>query len=102
MAELAGNLWEWNLTKVVIVDVTDDYRFMLTPMPGEFYPVITELTLPRLSLDSALQTGDLIEGYLYDWHQTPLDAGGSWYVGVVEENLSTDAQFLRLLRRNLS
>jgi hypothetical protein len=102
MATLAGNLWEWNLTKVVIVDVTDDYRYMLSPMPGEFYPVITELYLPRLNLDTALQTGDLVDGYLYDWHESPADAGGSWYVGVVDSKLTSDEDFLRAIRKTIA
>jgi hypothetical protein len=94
MAELCGNLWEWNLTKVVVVDVSDDYRLMLTPMPGEFYPVVTELWLPRHNLAKALQSRELVQGYLYDWHETPPGEGGNWYVGVVQESLAREETWL--------
>ena len=73
MANLDGNLWEWNLARIVVVDVTDDYRLMLGPMPSEFYPVLRELWVPRHQLSNALQSDDLVNGYLYDWHETPLD-----------------------------
>ncbi len=85
MAELCGELWEWNLTKVVVVDVTDDYRFMLAPMPGEFYPVLGEIWLPTHKLTTALQRDDLVKGYLYDWHETASETVGQWYLGVVNE-----------------
>lgn len=88
MDELCGNLWEWNLKKVVVVDVSDDYRFMLSPMPGEFYPVIKEVWLPRHRLAAALQVDGLVSGYLYDWHETPASEQGNWYVGVVSEELA--------------
>lgn len=88
MAELSGNLWEWNLTKVVVVDVTDDYRYMLAPMPGSFYPVVKEIWLPSHRLAESLQSVDLAMGYLYDWHETPERDGESWYVGVVDAQLT--------------
>ncbi len=88
MADLAGNLWEWNLAKVVVVDVTDDYLLMLGPMPSEFYPVLQEVYLPRHGLSDKLQSARLVEGYLYDWHETPLEEQGPWYVGVVDASLA--------------
>jgi hypothetical protein len=90
MANLEGNLWEWNLAKIVVVDVTDDYRLMLGPMPCEFYPVLRELWVPRHMLNNALQSDDLVNGYFYDWHETPLDEKGSWYVGVVNAGLTKE------------
>lgn len=99
MAEICGNLWEWNLTKVVVVDVSDDYRFMLAPMPGEFYPVIMEVWLPRHNLATAVQDDDLVKGYLYDWHERPAEEKGSWYVGVVSEELTHKDAIFRYVRK---
>ncbi|BBO23038.1 MAG: hypothetical protein QY327_07840 [Fimbriimonadaceae bacterium] len=93
MAELSGKLWEWNLARVVVVDVTDDYRLMLGPMPSEFYPVLREVWLPRYRLQEVLQSDDLVTGYLYDWHEGPAQGSGSWYVGVVSEILARDARW---------
>jgi hypothetical protein len=91
MVEVDKNLWEWNLAKVVVVDVTDDYRLMLGPMPSEFYPVLREFWLPRHKLNDALQSDDLVNGYFYDWHERPPDEKGSWYVGVVNAGLAKEA-----------
>ena len=90
MAILEGNLWEWNLARIVVVDVTDDYRLMLGPMPSEFYPVLREIWIPRIKLSEALQSDDLVTGYLYDWHESPNEEKGSWYVGVVNARLSKE------------
>lgn len=90
MAKLDGNLWEWNLAKIVVVDATDDYRLMLGPMPSEFYPVLKEIWVPRHRLSEALQSDDLVNGYLYDWHESPNDDKGSWYVGVVNAGLTKE------------
>jgi len=87
MAQLAGCLWKLNLVKVIVVDVTDDYTLMQPPMPSDFYPVLQEIWLPRYGLASRLPKADLVAGYLYDWHETPLKDDGSWYVGVVNETL---------------
>jgi hypothetical protein len=88
MAELWGNLWEYNLAKVIVVDVTDDYRLMQPPMPSDFYPVLKEMWLPRHCLQQSLPHAALVNGYLYDWHETPLSEGDSWYVGVVDQVLA--------------
>jgi len=88
MAQLAGCLWKLNLVKIIVVDVTDDYTLMQPPMPSDFYPVISEVWLPRYKLDSVLPKTDLVSGYLYDWHETPLKEDGNWYVGVVNEALA--------------
>lgn len=101
MADLVGNLWEWNLTRVVVVDVSDDYRYMLDPMPGEFYPVVEELWLPTHGLERKLQSDELVLGYLYDWHESPIEERGSWYVGVVSQELTSDARFWAGLHRRI-
>jgi hypothetical protein len=88
MAEIGPNLWEYNLARVIIVDVTDDYRLMQQPMPSDFYPVLKELWLPRHCLNRGIEEVDLVEGYLYDWHETPDREPGSWYVGVVDQTLT--------------
>jgi hypothetical protein len=88
MGQIAGNIWEYNLVKVIVVDVTDDYKLMQPPMPSDFYPVLTETWLPRYNLTENLPSAILVSGYLYDWHETPLSDGGSWYVGVVLEELT--------------
>ncbi len=90
MASLAGNLWEYNLAKVIVVDVTDDYRLMQPPLPSDFYPVLQEIWLPALNLADSLHRMNLISGYLYDWHERPEREQGDWYVGVVRENLAFD------------
>lgn len=93
MAEIAGNLWELNFAKVVIVDVTDDYRLMQPPLPSDFYPVLMEIWLPRHRLAEKLAETDFVTGYLYDWHERPDGEIGKWYVGVVHEDLMKEPQF---------
>ena len=93
MAQMLGRLWELNLVKVVIVDVTDDYRLMQPPMPSDFYPVIREIWLPRFRLATHLASVDLVSGYLYDWHERPIDDKGHWYVGMVEAKLMREPAF---------
>ncbi len=89
MARLAGNLWDYNLTRVVVVDVSDDYRLMQPPMPSDFYPVLCETWMPRHNLSLKLPYEDLVTGYLYDWHETPEGENGKWFVGVVREELAS-------------
>lgn len=100
MAELIGNLWEFNLAKVVIVDVTDDYKLMQPPMPSDFYPVLMETWLPRHKLGRALPGWNLVQGYLYDWHETPTNDDQPWYVGMVMEELakSIDADLGQMMQ----
>lgn len=88
MASTFGNLWEFNMVRVVVVDVTDDYELMQPPLPSDFYPVLHETLLPRHNLNFELPYADLVAGYLYDWHESPYDEGGCWYVGVVREELA--------------
>jgi hypothetical protein len=88
MGQLAGPLWEYNLVKVIVVDVTDDYKLMQPPMPSDFYPVLSEVWLPRHNLTKSLHSASLVSGYLYDWHESPITQEGDWYVGVVLEELT--------------
>lgn len=90
VATLDGNLWEFNFAKVRIVDVSDDYRFMQPPMPSDFYPVLQEMWLLAHDLDQMLARDDLLQGYLYDWHEGPLDGLGEWTVGVVNAQLASE------------
>jgi len=88
MAHLSGDLWQYNLAKVVFVDVSDDYRLMQTPMPGGFYPVLKEQWMPRHRLSHKLVSESLVQGYLYDWHEIGETDDASWYVGVVLAELA--------------
>lgn len=93
MAELAGNLWEYNLIKVLVVDVTDDYRLMQPPLPSSYYPVLKEVWLPRHGIGQVVTQPEFMAGYLYDWHERPNEEAGAWYVGVVAESLAHDPAF---------
>ena len=88
MDRITGNLWEYNLAKVIVVDVSDDYKLMQPPMPSDYYPVLTELWLPRHNLQNNLPDASLVDGYLYDWHETPTGERGNWYVGVVQQEMT--------------
>jgi hypothetical protein len=88
MAQLAGCLWKLNLVRVIVVDVTDDYTLMQPPMPSDYYPVLSEVWLPRYKLGDKLPKADLVSGYLYDWHETPIRDDGHWYVGVVDASMA--------------
>lgn len=90
MDGIFGNLWEYNLCRVVIIDVSDDYRLMQPPMPSDFYPVLREVWLPRYLLAEKLPQESLVNGYLYDWHESPEGEGGMWYVGVVLQELADE------------
>lgn len=90
-AHIAGNLWEYNLAKVVIIDVSEDYRLLQSPMPNGFYPVLKELWFPRYNLPATLAKASLVQGYLYDWHETGDSDSDSWYVGVVAAELASAA-----------
>jgi hypothetical protein len=84
MAVIDGNLWEYNLARVRVVDVTDDYRLMKPPLPGDLYPVLAEVWVPKVMLDEKISDLRLVDGYLYDWHEMP-GQDGFWYVGVVDQ-----------------
>lgn len=88
MADIHGDLWRYNLTRVVVVDVSDDYRLMQPPMPSDFYPVLKEAWMPLHKLDRNLASDQLVKGYLYDWHEITDGEETSWYVGVVAEELA--------------
>ncbi len=87
MAELLDELWKYNLARVVVIDVSDDYRLMQPPLPSIFYPVLNELWLPRHQILQSLPGSSLVEGYLYDWHESPPEGESDWFVGVVSSEL---------------
>jgi len=87
MAELDGPLWPHNLTKVVVVDVTDDYALMQPPLPTACYPVLVERWLPRHGLIRRLPDADLVDGYQYDWHEAGDPSEDGVVVGVVKREL---------------
>jgi hypothetical protein len=96
MEGIQGNLWEYNMAKIVVVDVTDDYRLMQPPLPSEYYPVLKEVWLPRHRLSQRLAHSELVTGYLYDWHESPPSEAGEWYVGVVDAELLNEPMFRAL------
>lgn len=89
MAEIGGNLWEFNLAKVVVVDVSDDYELMQPPLPTSCYPVIAEIWMPRYKLVDRLPEEPLVAGFLYDWHESPGSKSQDWVVGVVREEIAS-------------
>ncbi len=88
MATMDGELWKYNVAKITLVDVTEDYQTFLDPMPSDFYPVLEEVFLPKYRLIQRLLDKPLVSGYCYDWHEPPEKEGEEhWYVGVVSEKL---------------
>lgn len=87
MAIMDGPLWTYNLARVIVLDVSDDYALMQPPLPNECYPVVSEEWIPRHHLPKVFKEGTLVEGFLYDWHQAPIYKGDCWYVGVVNSEL---------------
>lgn len=88
MAKLGENLWEYNVARIIVVDVSHDYRLMQPPMPSDFYPILAEVWMPRHNLAKSLPRVSLLSGYLYDWHEPASDEFGHWYVGVVKASLT--------------
>jgi hypothetical protein len=86
VAEIEANLWRYNLAKVVVVDVTDDYECMQPPLPSDLYPVLQETYLPTHRLRDSLPRLELLPGYLYDWHESPASEEDPWVVAVVRED----------------
>lgn len=87
MATLDGNLWDYNFTKVVLLDVSDDYTLMQEPMPACCYPVLGEVLVPVAELPGGFARRNWMQGYLYDWHETDVTTK-AWYVGVVRQELA--------------
>lgn len=81
------NLWHYNVAKVIIVDVTDDYLTLAEPLPTMFYPILKVLWLPAYQLPHHLLRRSLLSGYAYDRHEMiPSEEGTEhWYVGVVNQ-----------------
>lgn len=86
MAVMETDFWRYNLRRVVVVDVTDDYKVTQPPLPAECYPVLAEVWVPALHLPHRVGDLKLVAGYLYDWHQSPEKEDGVWYVGVVNRD----------------
>lgn len=80
MAHLDGDLWRFNLARVVWLDVSDDVLTMRDPMPNDCYPVLGEGWIPTAQLPLSFCGDAPVEGYLYDWHD---EEEGVWYVGLV-------------------
>lgn len=89
MAVLLPELWRYNLARVVVVDVTDDYGTLRQPLPSDYYPVLREVWVTHHDIERRLAQIELVDGYLYDWHQGPQTEGGPWFVGVVDRGLVT-------------
>lgn len=89
MARLDGDLWRYNVARITFVDVTEDYRTLLDPMPSDFYPVVKDVYVPKYKLLERLMSSHFVGGYAYDWHEAPLPEeepeGEHWFVGVVNE-----------------
>ncbi|MCC6403658.1 MAG: hypothetical protein IT207_06570 [Fimbriimonadaceae bacterium] len=91
MAMMSSELYQLNIAKIVVIDVTDDYRLLMDPpLPNDWYPVLKELCVPAYDLERWLHEGTLVEGYLYDWHSGPSDEDGPYYVGVVDQGLARE------------
>jgi hypothetical protein len=90
VATLGAPLWKFNLTRVLVIDVSDDYRTMQHPLPNDLYPVLKETWLPKVGLRGRLPHESLCEGYLYDWHDPDPHLDGTWYVGVVDATLAQE------------
>ena len=88
VASLDGDLWRSNFAHVRVVDVTDDYTLMMPPLPSECYPILDERWIPVFTM-VGLPDASLLDGYLYDWHESPSDPDTFWIVGVVREELAT-------------
>ncbi len=87
MAVMGQDLWAYNFARVVVVDVSDDYRLMQPPLPSECYPVLAEMWIPAYNLDASISESCLVPGYLYDWHERPRSEADSWIVGVVDGDI---------------
>ncbi len=87
MADVGDGLWRYNFRRVVVVDVSDDYRFFHPPMPASMYPVLDDVLLPVHGLFKGLGDRSLVDGYLYDWHESPDRGSDPLYVGVVDRVL---------------
>ena len=83
---MGQDVWRYNMRRVVVVDVTDDYSVTMPPLPTVCYPVLAELWVPAWHLPKNVGELRLVDGYLYDWHESPEREDGVWYVGVVNRD----------------
>ena len=88
MATVEPNLWEYNFTRIVILDVSSDYELMCEPMPPNCYPILNEIWVHKTRLPALLPQDDLMVGYLYDWHEDSERDENAWYVGMVRQELA--------------
>ncbi|MES1227298.1 MAG: hypothetical protein ABUL72_01425 [Armatimonadota bacterium] len=91
---MGSDVWRYNMRRVVVVDVTDDYAVTLPPLPTECYPVLAELWVPAWHLPHNVGDLRLVDGYLYDWHESPEREDGTWFVGVVNKEAVVHRPFL--------
>lgn len=87
MAVIGSNLWEYNLAKVLVIDVSDDYQLQQPPLPPTCYPVLHEAYFPVFEIVNRLIEGELVDGFQYDWHQEPNENECRWIVGMVRAGL---------------
>lgn len=88
MAIIEGNLWEHNLVRLIVLDVSSDYELMRDPMPPFCYPVLTERWVLSAELNKVLPQDGLVSGYLYDWHEAADQQDDAFYVGMVRSELA--------------
>lgn len=91
MAILGDDLWSYNLARVILVDVTDDYRLSQDPLPLDCYPVLEEQFRPVYQLEEQLIGPDILPGFAYDWHVRPTDFSEPWFVAVVQREFMAAA-----------
>ncbi|MBS1706666.1 MAG: hypothetical protein JST40_12400 [Armatimonadetes bacterium] len=87
--QLDSDLWKYNFVKVVLVDSSDDYVLMREPMPCQCYPVLHETWVPSYKLGERLPELALVDGFLYDWHESKHSGGSEWFVGMVRAELAS-------------
>ena len=96
MALMGSDVWRYNMRRVVVVDVTDDYAVTQPPLPTECYPVLADLWVPAWHLPDRVGDLRLVEGSLYDWHESPDRDDGVWYVAVVSRDAMGKSGLVRL------
>lgn len=89
-ARAIGDLWKYNLAKVVVVDVTDDYKLMQEPLPAQCYPILSQTYVPIIRMQDDIQVLELVDGFLYDWHLKPETADEPWVIAVVNRSFAQE------------
>lgn len=88
MATIDGNLWHLNFTRILVLDVSDDYELMRDPLPACCYPVLSERWVLKERWPAQLVDAELEPGYLYDWYESVKGDDNTFYVGVVRRELA--------------